>query len=104
MIRVQLENRPLIPRSFEELAATLTNDRELGRTLDGNTELFQGMSGVEGHRSVIFMSRRIMDSVEPRHLFCDATFYARPCQPVSSQLFTIATVRDNHVSFFFFLC
>jgi hypothetical protein len=98
MVRAQSENRPNIPHSFDELSEVLMHNPELSRTLDGMMELYQGMVGAEGHRSIVFMSRRVVDAVmNIRVIFCDATFYARPNSPNSSQLFTIVIVRDNHV-------
>lgn len=99
MIRAQSEFRPNIPHSFEDLHSILENNPELRRTLDGEEDLYQGMVGIEGHRSVVFISSRVVDGLENiRHIFCDGTFYARPNSPNSSQLFTVVTVRDNHVS------
>lgn len=99
MVRAQSEHRPNIPQLFENLDEMLANHREFGRTLDGQEELYQGMCGVAGHRSIVFTSRRILDGVgDLRYMFSDATFYARPNSPHSAQLFTLVTVRDNHVS------
>jgi len=99
MIRVQGENRPNIPHSFEELDLLLLHHDELGRTLDAEADLYQGMVGEVGHRSLLFMSARILDGAgDIRHIFGDATYYARPNLPESSQLYTLITVRDNHVS------
>lgn len=98
MVRAQADNRPNIPHSFEELHEILTNHAELGRTYDGQMELYQGMSGVPDHRSIVFASRRVLDGVaDLRYIFSDATFFSRPNSPNSSQLFTLVTVRDNHV-------
>ena len=99
MVRAQSEHRPNIPHSFDELHQVLENSRELGRSLDMEVELYRGMTGNPGHRSIVFMTNRIIDGVgNIRHLFSDATFYARPNNPNSSQLYTMVTVRDNHVS------
>lgn len=97
MIRTQAENRPNIPHSFEVLDELLRNSEELSMTLDSQEHLYQGMRGLFGHRSLLFMSRRILEGAgDIRHVFGDATFYARPNQ--SAQLYTLVTVRDNHVS------
>ena len=98
MVRAQSEHRPNIPQTFDVLAQVLQNDEELRSTLDVDMDLYQGMTGVEGHRSILFMSERVVNGLgNIRHLFGDATFYARPNHPASSQLYTVVSVRDNHV-------
>ncbi|XP_052130886.1 uncharacterized protein LOC127751409 [Frankliniella occidentalis] len=98
MIRTQSENRPNIPHSFEEFDNLLRNTRDLCTSLDGECDMYQGMTGGYGHRSLLFLSRRVVTGAgEVRHLFGDATYYARPNQPDSMQLYTLVTVRDNHI-------
>jgi len=101
MIRVQSENRPNIPHSFEDFDTLLRNHEHLHTSLDGECDLYQGITGIYGHRSLLFLTRRIVIGAgEVRHLFGDATYYARPNLPDSMQLYTLVTVRDNHVSLF----
>ncbi|KAK3932642.1 putative WRKY transcription factor protein 1 [Frankliniella fusca] len=98
MIRTQSENRPNIPYSFEDFDVELRNNQDLRTTLDGETDLYQGMAGAVGHRSLLFLSRRVATGAgNIRYIFGDATFYARPNQPDSAQLYTLVTVRDNHI-------
>ena len=93
MVRAQAEHRPRIPHSFEELHETLE------ASLDGEDLLYRGFSGAVGHRSLVFMSDRVMQGIGPvSHVFGDATFYSRPNSPVSAQLYSLVTMRDNHVS------
>ena len=92
MVRAQSEHRPNIPHSFENLAEVLQNNAELSRTLDGLEEFYQGITGVEGHRSIVFVSRRVVFGAgEIRHVFGDGTFYALPNSPHSAQPYTLIT-------------
>lgn len=98
MVRAQSEHRPIIPHSFEELNETMEANLELRQTLDGEELLYRGAAGVQPHRSLIFMSDRVVLGIGAlSHVFGDATFYSRPNSPASAQLFTLVTMRDNHV-------
>lgn len=102
MIRAQNEHRPPIPHNFQDLANLLMRDNGLGQTLDQDSEFFRGMVGQPGHRSLVFMSSRVVEGVAPcmRNLFGDGTFHSRPNSPPSAQLYILLTSRDNHVSTF----
>ncbi|KAK3912141.1 putative WRKY transcription factor 4 [Frankliniella fusca] len=98
MVRTQAEHRPNIPYTFEGLDIVLQTHQELRMSLDGQCDLYQGISGLFGHRSLLFLSRRVVTGAgNIRYLFGDATFYARPNHPDSMQLYTLVTVRDNHI-------
>lgn len=72
--------------------------------MDGQELLYRGMTGREGHSSLVFMSGRVVEGVGPvNYLFCDATFYSRPNSPHSAQLYTVVAMRDNHVSILFYV-
>ena len=82
----------------------LENNAELRRSLDMEVELYRGMTGAEGYRSIVFFSRRVVEGLgDIRQIFMGATFYTRPNIPESCQVFTMVTVRDSHVCKFLLL-
>lgn len=98
MIRAQAEHRPNIPYTFEDLNLAIVNSAQFRLTHDGAEEYYRGMTGEPGHRSLVFLSDRVIEGfAQINFLFGDATFYSRPNNPESAQLYTFVSMRDNHV-------
>ncbi|KAK3932380.1 Carboxy-S-adenosyl-L-methionine synthase [Frankliniella fusca] len=91
-----------VPQSFEELADLMAQNPNITATMDGQDSIFMAPVGPPGHRSIIFLSRRVAGMMQSATLrinivFSDGTFASRPSRPHSRQVFQISTSIHNHV-------
>lgn len=91
---------PRVPITLQNLGELLQEHQHLTKSIDGTDNLLSGVvHSVNGHTSVIIMSRRMRRFLRKvKIIFCDGTFGSRPHDPDSSQVLQILTVVRNHVS------
>ncbi len=90
---------PRVPRTIEEFAELMANHQNITATMDGADSTYMALVGPPGHRSLIFMSRRVAAMLDHVVIvFSDGTFASRPSRPRFRQVFQISTSINNHVS------
>ena len=71
----------------------------LGRTLDDEEEFFHGIVGPEGHQSLVFTSKRLLNIVKTHDIIgSDATFRITPRLLGAEQVFIVSLLAFNKVS------
>ena len=108
MRRARLESLPTLPTTMKGLAKILSarETQNLTLSLDGKDRLYAGKCGSASRRtfSILFASKRMLKMMQNvKIVFSDATFKPCPRNRKVHQVWSICTVRRNHVRALLFL-